>query len=152
MFPNYPGGHETYQKFVVKGLRDHYTNPAELLSGLLDIAERLWRKDLTGVNAALRSVYSPFGPRPKSVYCVLCSYLLSIALHFSVTKWVDQLRTVPAYAILSGFEFGDTRGVGTFANFFTRLWQYNARNFSPHEYPPKVRVTKPTKRGKRPRW
>lgn len=66
---------------------------------------------------------------------MLRSYLLSIALHFSVTKWVDQMRMVPAYAILSGFEFGDTPGVGTFADFFTRLWQYSEKNFSPHVDP-----------------
>lgn len=112
MFPNYPGGHEAYQGFVVRRMRDHYANPAELPSGLLDIAERFWRKDLTGGNTIMRGVYSPFGPRPRPACCMLRSYLLSIALRFSVTKWVDQMRMVPAYAILSGFEFGDTPGVG----------------------------------------
>jgi hypothetical protein len=149
MFPNYPGGHEAYQDFVVRRMRDHYANPAELPSGLLDIAERFWRKDLTGVNAIMRGVYSPFGPRPRPACCMLRSYLLSIALHFSVTKWVDQMRIVPAYAILSGFEFGDTPGVGTFADFFTRLWQYSEKNFSPHEHPPKAKVTKPNKKGEK---
>ena len=72
----------------------------------------------------MRDVYSPFGLRPRPACCMLRSFLLSIELRFSVTKWVDQMRTVPAYAILSGFEFGDTPGVGTFADFFTRLWQY----------------------------
>lgn len=149
MFPNYPGGHAAYQEFVVKGLRDHYANPAELPGELLDIAERLWRKDLTGINTALRDVYSPFGPRPRPACCMLRSYLLSIELRFSVTKWVDQMRTVPAYAILSGFTFGDTPGVGTFADFFTRIWQYNERNFSQNEHPPKARVTKPKKKGEK---
>ena len=115
MFPNYPGGHGAYQDFVVRQMREHYANPAELPSGLLDIAERFWRKDLTGVNTIMQGVYSPFGPRPRPACCMLRSYLLSIALHFSVTKWVDQMRTVPAYAILSGFAFGNTPGVGTFA-------------------------------------
>lgn len=150
MFPNYPGGHRAYQDFVVKGLRDHYSNPAELPSGLLDIAERFWRKDLTGVNTLMRDVYSPFGPRPRPACCMLRSYLLSIALKVpSYTEWVDQLRTVPAYAILSGFEFGNTPGVGTFADFFTRLWRYNEKNFSAHEHPPKVKVSKPKKKGER---
>ena len=149
MYPNYPGGHGAYQDFVVRQMRDHYANPAELPSGLLDIAERFWRKDLTGVNTIMRGVYSPFGPRPRPACCMLRSYLLSIALHFSVTKWVDQMRTVPAYAILSGFAFGDTPGVGTFADFFTRLWQYNERNSSPNEHPPKAKVTKPNKKGEK---
>ena len=149
MFPNYPGGHGAYQDFVVKRLRDHYAEPTQLPSGLLDIAERFWQKDLTGVNTIMREVYSPFGPRPRPACCMLRSILLSIELHFSVTRWVDQMRTVPAYAILSGFEFGDTPGVGTFADFFTRLWQYSAKNFSPHEHPPKVKVTKPRKKGEK---
>ena len=149
MFPNYPGGHEAYQDFVVRQLRDHYADPTQLPSGLLDIAERFWQKDLTSVNNLMRDVYSPFGPRPRPACCMLRSYLLSIALHFSVTKWVDQMRTVPTYAILSGFEFGDTPGVGTFADFFTRLWQYNAKNYSPHEHPPKAKVKKPDRKGEK---
>ena len=149
MFPNYPGGHVAYQDFVVRRLQEHYADPAQLPDGLLDIAERFWQKDLTEVNTIMRGVYSPFGPRPRPACCMLRSILLSIELHFSVTKWVDQMRTVPAYAILSGFEFGDTPGVGTFADFFTRLWQYSAKNFSPHEHPPKPKVTKPGKKGEK---
>ena len=61
------------------------------------------------------------------------------------------MRTVPAYAILSGFAFGNKPSVGTFADFFTRLWQYSEQNFSLNEHPPKVRVTKPKKKGERPR-
>ena len=149
MFPNYPGGHGAYQDFVVSRLRDHYADPTKLPGGLLDIAERFWQKDLTRVNTIMRDVYSPFGPRPRPACCMLRSILLSIELHFSITKWVAQMRTVPAYAILSGFEFGDTPGVGTFADFFTRLWQYSERNFSPHEHPPKVKVNKPDKKGEK---
>ena len=149
MFPNYPGGHAAYQEFVVKGLRDHYANPAELPSGFLETAERFWRKDLTGVNTLMRDAYSPSGPRPRPACCMLRSYLLSSALHFSITKWVDQMRLVPAYAILSGFEFGNTPGVGTFADFFSRLWQYSDENFSAHERPPKPKVTKPKKKGEK---
>lgn len=53
MFPNYPGGHGAYQDFVVQRLRDHYADPAELPGELLDIAERFWRKDLTGANTLM---------------------------------------------------------------------------------------------------
>lgn len=97
MFPNYPGGHGAYQDFVVRGPRDHYAGPTQLPSGLLDIVERFWQKDLTGVNTIMREVYSPFGPRPRSACCMLRSYLLSIELHFSVTKWVDQMRRVNTF-------------------------------------------------------
>lgn len=31
-----------------------------------------------------------------------------------ITEWVNQMKRVPYYAILSGFEPGDIPGVGTF--------------------------------------
>ena len=66
---------------------------------------------------------------------MLRSVLLSIALGVpSYTKWVEQMKTVPAYAILSGFKFGDTPGIGTFANFFSRLWQLDMSNIQSHEH------------------
>jgi len=50
------------------------------------------------------------------------SYLLSIdfKVHF-LTDWAAQLKINPLYAILSGFQFGDTPGVGTFYDFLDRL-------------------------------
>ena len=45
------------------------------------------------------------------------SYLLSIDFKIhSLTDWAAQLK-INSYAILSGFEFGDTPGVGTFYGF-----------------------------------
>ena len=106
MLPIYPGGHAAYQNFVVEQLRNHYANPADLPDTLLDIAERFWLKDLTGVDALMRECYSRFGPEPRPPSCMLRSMMLSIALGYpSYTKWVEQMKTVPAYAILSGFEY-----------------------------------------------
>lgn len=83
MFPNYSGGHKAYQDFVVRQLRDHYADPTQLPSGLLDIAERFWQKDLTGVNNLMRDVYSPFGPRPRPAYCK--AQMVTFALLFAQT-------------------------------------------------------------------
>ena len=48
------------------------------------------------------------------------SYLLSIDFKVtSITDWAAQLKINPLYAILSGFEVGDTPGVGTFYDFLT---------------------------------
>lgn len=150
MLPIYPGGHAAYQNFVVEQLRDHYSNPADLPDSLLDIAERFWEKDLTGVDTLMQGCYSRFGPNPRPPSCMLRSVLLSIALGFpSYTKWVEQMKTVPAYAILSGFRFGDTPGVGTFANFFSRLWQLDTSNILSHEQPSKRKVKKPTGKGQK---
>ncbi len=38
MYPNYPSGHGACQDFVVRGLRNHYVDPAELPGNLLALA------------------------------------------------------------------------------------------------------------------
>lgn len=122
MLPSYPGGHPTYQNSVVEQLRNHYANSAKLPDTLLDIAERFWEKDLTGVDTLIQQCYSRFGAKLRPPSCILRSVLLPIALGYkSYTKWVEQMKTVPAYAILSGFQFGDPPGVDIFSDFFTRL-------------------------------
>ena len=150
VYPTYPGGHAAYRNFVVEQLRKHYPEANSLPDRVLKIAERFWNKDLTGVDTLMRDCYSKFGPRPRPASCMLRSYLLSIAVnHPAITEWVEQLRPVPAYAIISGFEPGDTPGVGTFYDFFSRLWQFNEDNLSPHEHPPKSKVKKPEKKGEK---
>ncbi len=150
MYPSYPGGHTAYQNFIVEQLRKHYTGAANLPDHILKIAERFWNKDLTGVDLLMKDCYSKFGPIPRPASCMLRSYLLSIAMKYSsITDWVEQLQLVPAYAIISGFEPGDTPGVGTFYDFFTRLWQYHENNLTPHKHPPKPKVNKPKKKGEK---
>lgn len=80
MLPIYPGGHVAYQNFVVEQLRNHYANPAELPDRLLDIAERFWEKNLTGIDTLMQECYSRFGPKPRPPSCILRSVLLSITL------------------------------------------------------------------------
>lgn len=148
MLPKYPGGHAAYQKFVVEQLHNYYDDPADLPGHLLDIAERLWEKDLTEVDTLMQDCYSRFGPTPRPSSCMLRSALLSIAVGISsYSKWVEQMRIVPAYAILSGFQFGNSPGVGTFADFFSRLWQLPSSNILPKEQPPKRKVKKPEEKG-----
>lgn len=53
----------------------------------------------------------------------------------------------PLYAILSGFEVGNTPGVGTFYDFFNRLWDSNDDHMSPHIYPLETKVKKPKTKG-----
>ena len=67
--------------------------------------------------------YSKYGPAPRNPSCMQRSYLLSIDFKVtSVTEWAAQLNINPLHAIVSGFEVGDTPGVGTFYDFFSRLW------------------------------
>lgn len=68
------------------------------------------------------------------------SYLLSIDFKVhSLTDWAAQLKINPLYAILSGFPFGDTPGVGTFYDFLGRLWDSDSDHLSPHIHPVKTR-------------
>ncbi len=53
----------------------------------------------------------------------------------------------PLYAILSGFEVGNTPGVGTFYDFFNRLWDSDEDHMSPHIHPLKTKVKKPKTNG-----
>ena len=77
------------------------------------------------------------------------SYLLSIDFKVhSITDWAAQLKINPLYAILSGFDFGNTPGVGTFYDFFRKLWDSDSDNLSPHIRPlKKKKVEQPKQKG-----
>ena len=76
------------------------------------------------------------------------SYLLSLDFKVtSLTEWAAQLKINPLYAILSGFEFGDTPDVGTFYDFLNRLWDSDEDNMTPHIHPIKATVKKPSTKG-----
>jgi len=62
---------------------------------------------------------------------VTSSYLLMLQVgQTSITAWVDELRRVPLYAIISGFEPGHTPGIGTFYDFVARLWPLTSSHIS----------------------
>ena len=125
MLPVNPGGHAAYQNFVVTNLRKYYPDPDAFSRATWDIIERFWNLDLSYTDELLRSKYSVFGPKPRTPSCMQRSYLLSIDFKVhSLTDWAAQLKINPLYAILSGFEFGDTPGVGTFYDFLSRLWDF----------------------------
>lgn len=76
------------------------------------------------------------------------SYLLSIDFKVtSLTEWAAQLKMNPLYAILSGFEVGNTPGVGTFYDFLNRLWNSDDDHMSPHIHPLKTKVKRPKTKG-----
>lgn len=79
----------------------------------------------------MQEFYSLLGkPATHFLSCLLRSYLLSIVLKAdSITEWCRLLKITPLYAILSGFPAGDTPGVGTFYDFFNRLWQSDKDNY-----------------------
>lgn len=92
--------------------------------------------------------YSKFGPAPRTPSCMQRSYLLSIDFKVtSLTEWAAQLKMNPLYAILSGFEPGNTPGVGTFYDFINRLWDSDDDHMSLHIHPLKTKVKKPETKG-----
>lgn len=142
------GSHADYQKFVIENLRKYYPNPDSISRSTWDIIDRFWNLDLSYTDEKLKSTYSIFGPKPRTPSCMHRSYLLSLDFKvLSITEWAAQLKINPLYAILSGFEFGNTPGVGTFYDFINRLWDSAEANFSSHLHPPKNSVKKPSVKG-----
>ena len=91
---------------------------------------RFWNLDLSFTDTFMADKYSKFGPTPRTPSCMQRSYLLSIDFKVtSLTEWAAQLKMNPLYAILSGFEPGNTPGVGTFYDFINRLWNSDYTQF-----------------------
>ena len=145
------GGHTAYQTIVLENLRKYYPDPTVFAKSTWGIIERFWNLDLSYTDELLRSKYSVFGPKPRTPSCMQRSYLLSIDFKVhSLTDWAAQLKINPLYAILSGFSFGDTPGVGTFYDFLDRLWDSDSDNLSPHIHPvKKKKVKKPKQKGEK---
>ena len=148
MLPVNCGSHADYQNFVFSNLRKYYPDPDSISKSTWDIIDRFWNLDLSFTDEFMKSKYSVFGPKPRTPSCMQRSYLLSIDFKISsITEWVSQLKINPLFAILSGFEFGNTPGIGTFYDFFHRLWDANDDNLSPHIHPLKPKVKKPKSQG-----
>ena len=148
MLPVNCGSHADYQNFVATNLRKYYPDPDSISQSTWDIIDRFWNLDLSFTDQNMLAKYSKFGPAPRTPSCIQRSYLLSIDFKVdSVTEWVSQLKINPLYAILSGFEVGDTPGIGTFYDFFSRLWDSDDNNLSSHLHKLKSTVKKPGKKG-----
>lgn len=148
MLPVNCGSHADYQNFVVENLRKYYPNPDSISHDTWDIIDRFWNLDLSYTDEMMRSKYSKYGPAPRTPSCMQRSYLLSIDFKVtSITEWAAQLKINPLYAFLSGFKTDDTPSVGTFYDFFSKLWDSEDKNLSPHLHKLKVPVKKPDKKG-----
>lgn len=148
MLPVNTGGHTAYQDFLFENLRKYYPNFDSFPSDVWDILDRFYYLDLSSVDESMRDRYSVFGPPPRLPSSMLRSMLA--ALEFGVTSytdWAKQMKINPLFAIVSGFPFGDTPGVGTFYDFDHRLWLSDSPNLSPHERVPKSAVKKPSAKG-----
>ena len=114
------------------------------------VYEKFRDLDLSAIDSIMEDKYSVFGPEPRPPSCMFRSYLLSLAFNFpSVSAWVGAMRVTPLYAILSGFAPDDTPGVGTFYDFFDRLWDGPEKNLTKHIQSPRAKVKKPKNKGQK---
>lgn len=148
MLPVVSGGHSAYPDTFVSDFLKFYPHPFSLSKDTWDTIIEFWHLDLSFSDSVLADRYSKLGPQPGLPSCMLQSYLLSLKFKIStITRSVALLKENPLYAILSGFSFGDTPGVGTFYDFFSRIWDSDSNNFSPKERFPKPKAIKGKKKG-----
>lgn len=112
--------HREYQEFVKEQLKIHALS---IPAFFMDVYVKLINLDLSRVNSILKFCYSNWGTSARAPDDMLRS-LLAMALSgiTSIDEWVDLLRSFPSLAIISGFTPEDTPGVGTFYDFFDRLY------------------------------
>lgn len=150
MLPYNPGGHAAYQNTFVSDFLKSYPDPFVLSKDSWDYIVQFWYLDLSLTDTIIQECYSIFGPEPRLPSCMLRSYLLALKLKVtSITQWCRMLRETPLYAILSGFTVGDTPGIGTFYDFFTRMWKSDSEHFSTKDRFPKLKVPKGKKKGEK---
>ncbi len=149
MLPVNIGGHATYQDFFVSAFLKLYPDPFVVPKDTWDVIVKFWYLDLSETDTIMLEYYSSLGKAAtRYPSCLLRSYLLSVKLHVSsVTKWCEMLRVTPLYAILSGFPPDNTPGVGTFYDFFDRLWQSDKNNYVNQIKCKKARPKKGNKHG-----
>lgn len=141
--------HEAYLNFVVEQLNVHYSCKTFLKDFYFDHITWCSLMDLTETASILKHRYSsnPRGRKPRNPSDMLRSLLLMHHLkETSVDRWVITLKTSPIYAILSGFPPDNVPGVGTFYDFFKRLWLAPSPHLSNRK---KRKRRKPKKKGKK---
>ena len=147
------GGHAAYQDRVLSQLRKYYPDAASSLPAhTWDIMEKFWNLDLSDVDSLMQDRYSVFGPAPRLPSDMLRSVLVSVEFKVvSYTKWAADLKENHLHAIISGFHVGNTPGVGTFADFFTRLWLSDQKTCRIPPIRQRKSLKNRKKRGRRPR-
>lgn len=134
--------------YPCSGGTEYSPDPFALSKSTWDYIVQFWYLDLSQTDSIMLECYSVLCPEPRLPSCMLCSYLLALKLKVtSITVWCRMLKETPLYAILSGFPFGDTPGVGTFYDFSSRIWQDDSDNLSPKDRFSKMKPPKGKKNG-----
>ena len=93
---------------------------------------KLWITDLFPITSLLADKYCDKGPRPRDPASMMRAFLVFLMTRpeIGITAWVKEMHRVPLYAIISGFDPKDIPDVGTFYQFFPRLWD-GKKNLKP---------------------
>ncbi len=140
--------HSSYQDFVLEQLRTNYGPGIVIVNKDWPLVLKLWNTDLSALTTMLRDSYSKKGPEPRDPASLWRSFLILLMTNptMGITEWVNEMKRTPLYAILSGFPFDDIPGVGTFYDFFERLWPAVDKNLKPKK---QRRRKGKTKKGKK---
>ncbi|MHB8074522.1 hypothetical protein [Desulfosporosinus fructosivorans] len=144
--------HELYQDSVLLRLRRYYSGGIFVVVNKdWPLVAKFWRTDLSYITTLLQDYYDAKGPEPRDPSSMLRSYLLFLMTkpEIGLTEWVNEMRRIPYYAILSGFEPGNLPGVGTFYDFFKRLWAASGNNLKPKKLMKRKRKPKKGKKGEK---
>lgn len=144
--------HESYQDSVLLRLRKHYSGGVFVIANKdWPLVAKFWMTDLSYITTLLQDGYSAKGPKPRDPASMLRSYLLFLMTkpEIGLTEWINEMQRIPYYAILSGFEPGDFPGVGTFYDFFKRLWAADGNHLKPKKLTKRKRKPKKGKKGEK---
>ncbi|MCY9668254.1 hypothetical protein M5X11_25575 [Paenibacillus alginolyticus] len=136
-----------YQAFVHHQLCTNYGPGIVIINKDWPLTAKLWMTDLSPITTLLHDTYSNRGPLPRDPASLLRSFLIFLITNseMGLTEWINEMKRTPIYAILSGFDFDDSRR-RTFYDFFDRLWP----SVDKHLKPKKQRKRKSkSKRGKK---
>lgn len=150
MKPNFLS-HAAYQDFVLQQLQSIHGHGLVTLNKDWPLLTKFWKTDLSYVTTMLQDSYSNRGPKPRDPASMLRSFLVFLMTNpeKGLTEWVNVMKRTPIYAILSGFVLDDIPGVGTFYDFFKRLWPAVNKNLRPKLQKPKSKPKKGTKKGEK---
>ncbi len=143
--------HSDYQAFVLRQLHTTYGLGVVLINKDWPLAAKFWMTDLSAITTLLRDSYSSQGPEPKDPASLLRSYLIFLMTNpeMGLTEWINEMKRTPIYSILSGFGFDDLPGVGTFYDFFKRLWPAVDKNLKPRKQRKRKGKIKKGKKGEK---
>jgi hypothetical protein len=143
--------HSSYQQFLLENFRRFYGPTFVIINKDWPLVTKFWMTDFSALTTLLRDLYSDRGPEPRDPASMFRSFLLLIMTNpvMGITEWINEMKRTPLYAILSGFGIGNIPGVGTFYDFFKRLWASHNKQLRSKKRRKKAKPKKGKKKGEK---